>query len=91
MRDLSEVHGPVRHRDHGDPKRYEFTAEQLDEFHTRGYLAGIPVLSDEELVTDSASKPAPNTARCKAGNTIKAPVALDSNSRGAAITPRSRW
>ncbi|GDY33812.1 phytanoyl-CoA dioxygenase family protein [Gandjariella thermophila] len=49
MRDLSEIHGPLVERNAFDPEEYLFADEHLAEFHDRGFIAGIPVLSEAEL------------------------------------------
>lgn len=49
MRDLADVHGPVVARPPHDPAEYLLTPEQLAEFDERGFIAGIPVLSEDEL------------------------------------------
>ena len=52
--DLSNHHGPITrlfkrpvHAD--DWNRYRLTNEQIEFFHTYGYLAGVPLLDDEQI------------------------------------------
>jgi ectoine hydroxylase-related dioxygenase (phytanoyl-CoA dioxygenase family) len=50
--DLSTKHGPVTTlfaRSQKDWNQYRLTPEQIDFFHTNGYLAGIRLLNDEQL------------------------------------------
>ena len=52
--DLSIQHSPVtrlfeRPATHTDWARYRLTTDQIDFFHTHGYLAGLRVLNDEQL------------------------------------------
>jgi ectoine hydroxylase-related dioxygenase (phytanoyl-CoA dioxygenase family) len=54
--DLSLQHSPItrlfeRPATRDDWNQYRLTADQIDFFHTNGYLAGIRVLSDEQIMT----------------------------------------
>lgn len=54
MRDLSKHHSPVADlfkapASSADWNQYRLTDEQVNFYHTHGYLAGIPVLTDEQI------------------------------------------
>ena len=54
MRDLSKHHSPVADlfkapASSADWNQYRLTDEQVKFYHTHGYLAGIPVLTDEQI------------------------------------------
>src|SRR5436305_7946670 len=50
--DLSRHHEPITHLFQGSPAdwpQYRLTPDQIDFFHTNGYLAGIRLLNDQQI------------------------------------------
>src|SRR5258708_14575712 len=52
MEDLSRYHRPITTLfNTSQSEQYRLTSDQIEFFHTNGYLAGIPLLNEEQIET----------------------------------------